>query len=329
MTSEFARNRIRRRILAVWAALAVFVVLPCNGNTQEDVYSIALFTPNLDFKDGVARNSFVTEIAATLSDQTAVTWTAKAFARQADFESELRKEGIDLAIIDGVYFAAKGSKMTPIASLKSAGGSAESMKVYVRSGVGTSLHELRGKKLVIAESGGYLERIMSGEVLGAEIAADEFFSEVQRVKDVRSAINALELGNADVTMAYGSYAEGLKSVFETPEVPLPVIAITSKRLDGELLDEVKKSVRKLTTTGAGMIAGAGSYNGDAVRRIRSMASKKRTTRTPELIVPKDLVLEVGRLNLPTKDSLLEPIQAGDVFMLPDLNDVVPDLEATW
>lgn len=78
--------------------------------------TVAIFAPNLDFKDGAERNAYVTKIAKSLSDATGANWTAQAFARAADFESA--RSNIDVVILDADYYSSKGGSLKPRHALR-------------------------------------------------------------------------------------------------------------------------------------------------------------------------------------------------------------------
>lgn len=92
--------------------------------------TVAIFAPNLDFKDGAERNAYVTKIAKSLSDATGANWTAQAFARAADFESA--RSNIDVVILDADYYSSKGGSLKPVGMLSASGQTSRSFKVITR-----------------------------------------------------------------------------------------------------------------------------------------------------------------------------------------------------
>jgi hypothetical protein len=302
------------------ALLLTTVLLSTNAEAQDD-YVVGLFTPSLDFADGVARNDFVSKVAEKLSDDTGMSWTGQAYARSSDFESALRKGALDLVIIDGEYHSAKGSKLQAVASLSASGKSSRAMKLVTKRGRFNALHELRGYRLVLPDAGGYAERFVSNEILGGELSAAEFFASVDEAKDVRAAINAVELGNADATLVFEGYESGLQSIESTRSVPLPIIAIASSRIQGELASSVKQGARSITVSGAKIISSASSYNDSAVRDYRTVCNRKRTSLQPELLAPSELSLELGTFSVVSRKESLQPSSRASSFVVPSIEEI--------
>lgn len=291
----------------------------------DEAYTVALFTPSLDFRDGVERNDFVTRVAEQLAAETGVVWQGKAFARRADFEAALRKSALDVVIVDGDYFAAKGARFDAVASLAASGGAtARAMALVVASSSELdALHELRGRTLAVPDAAVDLSgRFVAGDVLGGELAADDFFGRIEAVKDVRAAINAVELGKADAALIYDTYDAGLRAVVATAAVPLPVVAITSSRLQGELLSSTRRAARNLSVSGAQLIRGSGAFDDGAVRDFKARAARARVRHEPELAEPELLTLELGPLKLPEhSDAALAPATGDEPLVLPSIHSL--------
>ena len=309
-----------RHIPMIGLLAMAFALLPLQLRAQES-YTVALFTPNLNFSDGVARNDFVSEVAEELESETGLTWTGQAFARQSDFEASLR-QGIDLAIIDGEFYAAKGRSLTPIASLKAHGETAIAMRLLVSSEI-SSVYELKGKRLALTRAGGYTEDLIGAELLGGEVDAKDFFGDIDYVKDARSALNALSLGKADAILVFDDYKKSNKSLFKTSSVPLPVIALTNDQLPESVQTDIKRAVRSLSVSGASLVDSSGSYAGDAVRSFRSATKKSASRPDIEMAQMTTIDLDIGSVDLKLEGDALKPEAGGEHFFLPPLEALTP------
>lgn len=307
----------------VTVVLGVLLAAMASPAHAEEAYTVALFTPGLDFKDGVERNDFISRVAEELTADTGVVWQGKAFARRADFEAALRKDSLDVVIVDGDYFAARGARFDPVASLKASGGAtARKMLLVVASGSGVDeLHELLGRTLTVPEAASELTaRFFAGDVLGGELAADKFFGRIDEAKDVRAAINAVELGKADAALVFDGYDGSLRTIATTAAVPLPIVAVTSQRIEGDLLTRTRAAARALDVSGARLVSGSTGYDEGAVRDFKSRAARDRVRIDLELAAAEPLVLDLGQLELPRPSTTaLVPVAGiSEPFVLPPL-----------
>ena len=302
--------------------LTVALLIFSAGPVQAEDLVVGLYTPNLDFADGVARNGYVSKVADALSSGTGDTWSGRAYARRGDFESALKSGELDVVVVDPAWFGARGGTLKAVASLTASGRSARAMYVFVKPGSATSIHQLKGQRIAIPDVP-LMDDLLTGDVLGGEVDAGSFFGAVDRVKDVRAARNAVELDKADAFLAWDGYGDGFAALYSTADVPLPVVAIAGK-LGSSTESEIRSAVRGMSASGANLVSGASSYSSSDMRRFKAAASRKQRTRRPELMAPADIELSVGRLgNVKSGDGDLRPTRAADAFVLPRVEEAAP------
>ncbi len=309
-----------KRLLTMFFAGCVFVV-PVTAMAQ--VHTVAIFAPSLDFKDGAARNAFVTKVAKSLSDKTGLDWTGSAFARASDFEAA--RANVDLAILDADYFSGKSGSLKPIAMLAANGTSSRRLKVIAKRGASDKLYQYRGKRLTLVASSPLVKSFFTSNVLGNEVKADEYFGSIDEARDIRSALNAIELGKADLTMTYEGYDSGYTTVYTSPTVALPVIAMNVSRLSTSEAENVKNAVLDISISST-IITGVASYSASDASSFKRIASeKKASTLEYQPMDPESVSIPVRAVALKdrTEGILFNPFQVTYIPTLDEL-DVVLD-----
>lgn len=252
---------------------------------------VAIYAPNLDFKDGAERNAYVNKVAKALSSATGQNWEGRAFARAADFENERSK--VDVAILDADYFSGKSGTLRPVAMLSANGQTTRALKVIAKKGGSDKLYKYRGKRLALVSNASLAGAFMTASALGNEIKASEYFSAIDEVRDVRSALNAVEMGKADLTLVYDGYDSGFTTVYMSSGVGLPIIAINSSRVTGDNAETVKHALQNISIHTSSFITGSAVYNaGDAGAYRRIAATRKTNTLSYQPLEP-----EVVKVNL--------------------------------
>jgi len=310
---------MKRLLTMLMTSCAVLVPVAAYAQT----HTVAIFAPSLDFKDGAARNAFVTKIAKSLSDKTGMEWTASAFARASDFEAA--RANVDLAILDTDYFSSKSGSLKPVAMLSSNGVTTRRLKVIAKRGSSDKLFNYRGKRLTLVSSSPLVKSFFTANVLGSEVSADSYFSHIEEVRDVRSAINAVELGKSDLTMIYDGYDSGFTTVYTSPAVALPVIAMNVSNLSTSEAESVKNAVLSISLS-ASLVNGVSSYSAADASTFKRLASeKKASTLEYQLVEPEQAQIPIKSTPLKERKSgiFLNPYQVTYIPTLDDL-DVVLD-----
>lgn len=266
---------------------------------------VAIYAPNLDFKDGAERNAYVNKVAKALSSATGQSWEGRAFARAADFEAERSK--VDVAILDADYFSGKSGSLRPVAMLSANGQTTRALKVIAKKGGSDKLYKYRGKRLALVSNASLASSFMTASALGNEIKASEYFSAIDEVRDVRSALNAVEMGKADLTLVYDGYDSGFTTVYMSSGVGLPIIAVNSARVTGENAETLKHALQNISVHTSSFITGSAVYNaGDAGAYRRIAATKKTSSLT---YVP----LEPEAVKVSLSGTVLQPRTDGIAF----------------
>lgn len=247
--------------------------------------TVAFFAPNLDFKDGAERNAYVSKVARALSDATGTTWQAQAFARAADFENA--RANVDVAILDADYFSGKGASLRPVAMLSANGQTMRPMKVISGKGKSDKLYSYRDKRLALVSNTSMAPAFFTATALDNEIKAAEYFSSIDDVRDVRSALNAVEVGKADLALVYDGYDSGFTTIYTTQPVALPVVAINAARMTGDKAEKVKKTLLNLNVRGASFITGTAAYNAQDAGAYRRLALARKKSALKYLPVEPD------------------------------------------
>lgn len=235
---------------------------------------VAIYAPNLDFKDGAERNAYVNKVAKELSSKTGMQWEGQAFARAADFESA--KSSVDAVILDADYFSSKGGGFRPVAMLSANGQTTRPLKLIAPKGGSDKLYNYKGKKLVVIANASLAGSFVTASALGGEAKASEYFS-IDEVRDARSAINAVEMGKADMALVFDGYDSGFMTIYTSSPVALPIIAINSTKLPADQAETVKNALQNISVHTSSFVTGSASYNPTDASAYRRIASTKRTT----------------------------------------------------
>ena len=235
---------------------------------------VAIYAPNLDFKDGAERNAYVNKVAKALSSATGKSWEGRAFARAADFEAE--RSNVDVAILDADYFSGKSGSLHPVAMLSANGQTTRALKVIAKKGGSDKLYKYRGKRLALVSNASLAGSFMTASALGNEIKASEYFSAIDEVRDVRSALNAVEMGKADLTLVYDGYDSGFTTVYMSSGVGLPIIAVNSARVSGDSAETLKHALQNISVHTSTFITGSAVYNAGDAGAYRRIAGTRKS-----------------------------------------------------
>lgn len=293
------------------------ILLPAVAFAQN--HTVAIFAPSLDFADGAARNAFVSKIAKSLSDQTGMNWTASAFARASDFEAA--RASVDLAILDADYFSGKSGTLKPVAMLSSNGSTSRRMKVIAKRGSSDKLFHYRGKRLALVSSSSLVRAFFTSNVLGHEISVENYFASVEDARDLRSAMNALELGKADLTMTFEGNESGFTTVYTSPAVALPVVAMNVSKFSSADAEKVKQAVLQVKVSSS-IINGVSAYSATDASAFKRIAGEKRANHLEyQLMEPENVTIPIKPLvlNDRTEGIMLDPFLVNYIPTLHELD----------
>lgn len=308
------------RNLFLIPTLVVFCLLPGISMAQNIV---ALYTPSLNFQDGGARNQFVNQIAKVLSDKTGQSWEGKAFARSSDFESS--RSTIDVAVLDADYFSSKSQGLQAVAMLSADGSNKRPLKLIARKGKSDKLYDYRDHKIALSFGSAYANSFLTASALGHEINANEYFSSLDEAKDIHTAINAVEMGNADLTIAFDGYDSGFTTIYTSPAVGLPVIAINTSKVSDTTLNTIKPVLQNLAVK-TSFITGSTTYDASAANTYQNIAkSKKPASLSYQPAEPENIKFKTSNLSLPSGQSGL-PLNPRLIRFTPSVSSLDGQLE---
>ena len=285
---------------------------------------VALYAPNLDFKDGAERNAYISKVAKELSSATGLTWEGRAFARASDFEAA--RSSVDVAILDADYFSSKGGSLKPVAMLSANGQTTRPLKVIAKKGSSDKLYHYRGKKLAVVANASLAGSFMTASALGNEIKASEYFSSIDEVRDVRSAMNAVEMGKADLSLVFDGYDSGFTTVYTSSSVGLPIIAVNASLVSGSNADRIKNVLQNISIRTSSFVTGTASYNASDAGAYRRVAStKKSIALNYQPIEPDNTKVNVSSAQLKERTDGLE-LNPFQVQYVPTLSEFDKKLE---
>ncbi len=277
---------------------------------------VAIYAPNLDFKDGSERNAYVNKVAKALSDETGSNWEGRAYGRASDFEAA--RSSVDVAILDADYFSSKGGSLKPVAMLSANGQTTRPLKVIAKKGGSDKLYHYRNKKLAVVANSSLANSFVTASALGNEIKASDYFTSIDEVRDVRSAINAVEMGKADITLVFDGYDAGFTTVYTSAAVGLPIIALNASRLVGDNAEKVKQVLQNISIRTSSFVTGTAAYNAsDAGAYKRIAGTKKTNTLGYQAVEPESAHISV------TSQKLLE--RTDGLIFNPFLMQYVPTI----
>ncbi len=302
----------------IWLLLICFYPLSAFGEV------IAIYTPSLDFKDGSERNAYINKIAKMLTEETGIQWEGQAFARASDFEAA--KYTLDAAIVDAEYFSSKTGALKPLAMLSANGQTTRPLKVIAKKGGSDKLYKYRDKKLVVVANMSLASSFVTASALGHEVTAQEYFSSIDEVRDARSAINAVEMGKADLALVFDGYDSGFTTVYTSSGVGLPIIAVNGAKLYGTQLEKVRHALQNINIHTSSFITGSAAYNAsDAASYKRIASSRRASSLSYQPIEPETTKISVYATQLTEREDgiVFNPFQ---VQYVPTISDFDRKLE---
>ena len=169
----------------------------------------------------------------------------------------------------------------------------------------------RGKRLAIVANTSMANAFVTASALGNEIKATEYFGSVDEVRDVRSAINAIEVGKADISLVYDGYDSGFTTVYTSPAVGLPIVAINGSRLSGEKAERVKSALLNTKVRASSFITGIASFDSSDAGSYRRVAMTRKSTSLSYMPIEPDVAkvdFQTAQFNDRNEGIYLNPFQ---------------------
>ncbi len=286
------RARSERRVWAVWA-LALWLAMPGVAWAQDggpaeadDARVVGVYAPRLLFASGMARSRYAADVAAALSAATGLAFKGRGFATGREFDSQVATGRVAVALVDAQVQARRS--LTPLGQARRNGKAAAPMVLVVAPGVQVDgLLALKGRSLATVPVGPGDAGFRANFLLQGEVG-DDFFSLGRSARDVQGALNLVSLGKADAAFTFAGDTAGLRVVFRSRPVPLPVWVQTDPSLTAAQVAQIRQALAGLRV--AGPVQGVGPADGPALAGLaKALGAPRRRVARPILgTAPDDL-----------------------------------------
>ena len=249
--------------------------------------TVGIYAPSVEFGTAQARLAYAQGLASAIEQRTGIKTEAQSYASLA----ALRKDAVDLAIIDGQCVAVNpGWHLLAVATI---GGGATRPWGLFSSG-NDSMAQLAGKKLAYVQTGCDDAGFVDNAMLESEVTAGFFGGRVGE-KDLSGAVaDVASYKTAQAVFAPVDAARGLHQVFATGAVPNPGFVVIGK-LPPAVVDRVAAAV--IGYGGQGAIAG---WTRGSRAPFQALAARLiRITKSPVLATPEPVRLDA-------RDVLIDP-----------------------
>jgi|GEM_PF-1379500 len=275
---------------AILVCSLAFLLVPSQAGAQDTPsYTVGVYLPQSHHADNASRRAYVDRIAAAFTKAAAgsAKFSGKAFARREDLGSFLKAAKIDLLVTDGIYQASAGRGKVLAHGLAKGGTGGPPATLYVPGK--TSVTNLKGKTIAMAQVVGGMTRFYVNTALSGEVTAKGYFGTVRTAKDTHSALGAVKSNQAAAAFAPAGHpaAKGLVALVQGGAVPMAVLVDVKGTLAAELRSAVVKALQGGAGRGGG-IAGWRGGSGKALGAARSALGAARVDRALPILAPADV-----------------------------------------
>lgn len=256
------------------------------AHAQPAKLKLGIYAPSVEFGSSMARIAYVQALGKAIAQATGLEVEAQSYASLGT----LRKEGVDLAIVDGLCYATNlGWKLLANASI--GGGTTRAWALYASV---PNMQSLKGKKLSFITTGCNDAGFIDNAMLDSEI--DPAFFEARIGKpDLLSAIaEVAATKTAQAVFAPAGTVKGLTKLFDTGAVPNPAFVDLTGKLPAATVEKIAVAVTGYS--GAGAIAGWSRPSRDVYASLagqlgRAVKSGVLATPEPVRIDAKDVLID--------------------------------------
>lgn len=270
---------------------------------------VGVYAPLTFFPNSSARNQYAAHVAQALEAAIGMPMRGRGFAKG------FSRDGVDFAIVGATQLAQAG--YPPLAQATWRGKPSRAMVLVVGGGVaGGNIGALKGASLArppVPKA----EAFVANFLLQRQVDAGYFKPAGRKPADAQGALSLVRLGRADATFTFEGNEAGMRRVFVSRPMPLPVFVQVRKDLPDETVAKVRKAITTVSV-GNSVFDGFAAFSANVHASLRG-ALDSGTKRTP----PKPVVA-VPRTRLPPVPSFLD---AGDpAVVMPRAADdlAVPD-----
>jgi hypothetical protein len=269
--------------------------------------TIAIYAPNAPFESAADRFAFINRLAQQITSAAGVQAQGKAFARASDLEAAIKAKQVEFAVVDGIYLAERGVPYNVLATATSGGETQPRWALF--SSTATSVQDLQGKKLTMANSGPRDAAFVENALFDGELQISKFFAARNTAPDISSAVAAVSLKKADAVFAPETQGKGLKKVFDAGKIPNAAFCEIGGSLASDVVQKIKQAVLGHGAAGPALdgwkAAGAGDYKTLAARMVAR-------GRRPVMVEPEVVHLEEQ-----------------DILVPPSLEPALPDVRTQY
>lgn len=275
---------------------------------------VGVYAPLVFFPNSSARNQYAANVAQTLEAATGLPMRGRGFAKG------FSRDSVDFAIIGATQQAKAGYPALAQATWK--GKTKRPMVLAVGGKVaGGNIGGMKGAKLARPPVPGS-EALVVNFLLQRQVDAG-YFGAAGRPADAQGAVSLVRLGRADATFTFSGSSGGLRTVFTSRGMPLPVFVQVNRALPAETVAKVRAGVTSVSVTNS-VFDGFTGYSAGVHSSLRGAlnAGTKRRTPDPVMAPPRGRVppvpsfLEVGKAQVvmpPAVDDLHVPAPPNDAF----------------
>ncbi|HUJ58020.1 MAG TPA: hypothetical protein VLX92_05995 [Kofleriaceae bacterium] len=263
-----------------------------------DHLTIGIYAPSIEFGTSQARLAYLQGLAKAVEQNTGIRVEAQSYPSLA----ALRKDSVDLAIIDGQCVAVNPSWRL-IASAEVGGGTTRPWALF--SSAGDTMQALKGKKLAFMQTGCNDAGFVDNAMLESEVDAGFFGGRVGE-KDLTAAVaDVSSYKTAQAVFAPVDAAKGLKKVFDTGAVPNPGFVVLSSKVTGPIAEKIAAAVTGYG--GSGAITGWARPSREPYQVLAARLG--RIVKTAVLASPEPVRID-------GKDVLIDPPTLRDAALVP-------------
>lgn len=254
--------------------------------TPPDAKVLAVYAPRLAFASGVARSRYAADLAAALTQATGIPFLGRGFASGGAFAQQVAAGKVAVALVDAQVQVRRGFQA--LAQGQQGGRPAAPMVLVVAPGVkGTGLLALEGKRLAGVPVGPGDAGFVANFLLQGEVPAD-FFKAGRDARDVQGAVALVKLGKADAAFTPAGRTGGLRAVFRSRPVPLPVLVQVDPGLPADQAGALKRAAAGLRV--AGPLDGFGAVDSAGLGALKASLGAPRQRAATPVLVPAPVTL---------------------------------------
>lgn len=217
------------RRAAMWLLAGICVSMSALADAPRP-FELGVYVPRLPFTDGVTRNAYARDVAASLADATGLPVRGQAFSSRSDVVKWMEAGRLDLVFVDA-SFLASGSGTTLLGNATGPSGPSPRLVLFGAgspegtAGVTTapSIERLRSLRLAVPGATPVELRLLSNVGFESVLRVSETFREIVDAPDLAEAVRRVQLGQADAVIGWEGTAPALSPIVDLARFPLPVL----------------------------------------------------------------------------------------------------------